>query len=44
MAFLAFTTGTKRLYIWSEDGASVCDLPFEPHEFKASTVIWAPDG
>jgi len=41
---LAFTTGTKMIYLWSDDGASVCDMPFDESEFRAQSLKWSPDG
>ena len=26
--YLVFSTGGTRVYFWSKDGASVCDVPF----------------
>jgi len=31
---LAFCTGSPRLFLWSFEGASICDIPLENHEFN----------
>lgn len=46
---LAFTTGTKMIYLWSDDGASVCDMPFgnfylDENDFSSHKLKWSPDG
>jgi WD40 repeat protein len=41
---LAFCTGTPRLFLWSIEGASICDIPLEDHEFNVQRVKWNPDG
>lgn len=39
---LATATGNSNLYLWSEEGSSVCDMPFE--DFCAFSVEWSSDG
>jgi WD40 repeat protein len=41
---LAFSTGTARLFLWSLDGASVCDVPADSAEFHLNKLNWSPDG
>lgn len=41
---LAFCTGGSRIYFWSFEGASVCDIPHENNDFKVFKIKWAPDG
>ena len=41
---LAFCTGTGRVFIWSAEGASVCEVPVEYKDFKANRVRWSGDG
>lgn len=40
--FLAFCTGNNRVYFWSEEGASVCDIC--DSSFIASKLLWSPNG
>mmetsp|Transcript_31906 Transcript_31906/g.5776 ORF Transcript_31906/g.5776 Transcript_31906/m.5776 type:complete len:107 (+) Transcript_31906:928-1248(+) len=42
--YLAFCTGNNRIYFWSLEGASVCDVPVDNDEFKVMKVKWAKDG
>jgi len=41
---LVIATNSPRIFIWSVNGASVCDIPLEGQEFKVSKVRWNPDG
>jgi WD40 repeat protein len=41
---LAFCTGTGRLFFWSPEGASVCEVPLESKDFKVSKFKWSDDG
>jgi WD40 repeat protein len=41
---LAFCTGTNRLFLWSAEGASVCEVPLESKDFKVTKIKWTPDG
>lgn len=41
---LAFCTGTGRLFFWSTEGASVCEVPLESKDFKVNKFKWSPDG
>lgn len=42
---LAFCTGEKRMYLWSEDGASVCDVPvYYKRDFCVNKLSWSKDG
>lgn len=41
---LAFCTGAGRIFIWSAEGASVCEVPLESKDFKVTKVKWTPDG
>lgn len=41
---LAFCTGTSRLYMWSLEGASVCDVPLESKDFHVNKIKWSADG
>lgn len=41
---LAFCTGTGRLFFWSTEGASVCEVPLESKDFKVNKFRWSPDG
>ena len=40
----AFCTGTPRFFLWSEQGASVCDVPFENTAMNVMKLKWSPDG
>lgn len=40
--FLAFCTGNNRVYFWSEEGASVCDIC--DTSFIAQKCVWSPNG
>ena len=41
---LAYCTGTGRIFIWSAEGASVCEVPLESKDFKVTRVKWSADG
>jgi hypothetical protein len=41
---LAFVTGGERIYLWSADGASVCDVPVESGEFGIRRIRWNAAG
>jgi len=41
---LAFSTGTGRIFLWSEEGASVCDIPIENRQFNVQKIQWNPEG
>ena len=44
----AIATGNNRLYLWSEDGASLCDLPFGKgyleREMAVGKLTWSRSG
>ena len=44
MMYLVCCTGTNRIFLWSPEGASVCDLPQENKDLKVMKIIWNPDG
>jgi len=41
-------TGNARIYLWSEEGALLCDLPFGmdylEKDFSVNGVSWSADG
>merc|ERR1712096_142211 len=39
---LSFTTNTGRMFLWSLEGASVCDIPNKG--FSANNIMWSSDG
>ena len=42
---LAFSTNNSKLFFWSPDGASVCDIPIDsPYKFSIAKIAWNPDG
>lgn len=41
---LVIATGSPRIFIWSINGASVCDIPLEGQDFNVTRVKWNPDG
>ena len=41
---LALCTGAPRLFLWSLEGASVCDVPLENKDFKVMKLKWSPSG
>ena len=41
---LAFCTGSGRLFLWSAQGASVCEVPLESKDFKVNKIKWSQDG
>jgi len=41
--YLVFCTGTNRIFFWSKQGASVCDIPFENKSFSVSKIDWSKD-
>lgn len=41
---LAICTGNGKIYFWSHDGASVCDLPYEGKIFNIQKIQWSSDG
>jgi hypothetical protein len=44
----AIATGNNRIYLWTEEGASLCDLPFgnfyTDRELSINKLTWSPDG
>ena len=41
---LAFCTGTGKLFLWSSQGASVCEIPLEIKDFRVNKIQWANNG
>ena len=41
---LVIATNNPRIFIWSVNGASVCDIPLEGEDFNVGKVKWNPDG
>lgn len=41
---LVIATNKPRIFIWSINGASVCDIPLERQDFNVNKVKWNPDG
>ena len=42
---IAFSTGTERIYLWSNEGASICDVPVEARKgFGVQKVRWNEQG
>jgi WD40 repeat protein len=41
--FLAFSTGTGRVFFWSREGASVCDIPYEGRAVTVQKIDWSQD-
>jgi WD40 repeat protein len=41
---IAFSTGTERIYLWSMDGASICDVPIDSDDFCVRKVRWNSKG
>jgi WD40 repeat protein len=41
-AYLAATTGNRRVYVWTAAGASIVHIPLSG--FAAGSLTWAPDG
>lgn len=41
---LVISTNKPRIFIWSVNGASVCDIPLEGQDFNVNKVKWNPDG
>ena len=41
---MAACTGTSRLFLWSFEGASVCDVPLENKDFKILKLKWSANG
>lgn len=41
---LAFSTSAARLFLWSLDGASVCDVPTDLSVFNVNKLGWSSDG
>jgi len=42
--YLLFCTGAPRVFFWSKEGASVCDIPFESKQFGVQKIEWNQDG
>lgn len=42
--YLVFCTGSPRVFFWSKEGASVCDIPFESKNFAVNKIDWSKDG
>eukprot|EP01017_Pseudomicrothorax_dubius_P017187 TRINITY_DN1948_c0_g1_i3.p1 TRINITY_DN1948_c0_g1~~TRINITY_DN1948_c0_g1_i3.p1 ORF type:complete len:296 (+),score=47.60 TRINITY_DN1948_c0_g1_i3:667-1554(+) len=40
---LAVAAGTTKLYFWSLEGASVCDVPYEGKSFCVNRLDWSTD-
>mmetsp|Transcript_1916 Transcript_1916/g.188 ORF Transcript_1916/g.188 Transcript_1916/m.188 type:complete len:88 (+) Transcript_1916:786-1049(+) len=41
---LAISTGKSKIFFFSPDGASVCDLPFEGGKpFNVNKLLWSED-
>lgn len=41
---LAICTGIGKIYFWSNEGASICDVPFEGRNFNVWTLDWSKNG
>ena len=41
---LNVSTGTGRLYLWTDRVASVCQVPVSKENFGVQTVRWNPNG
>jgi len=41
---LAICTGTGKIFFWSEEGASLCDVPYEGRNFNALNLTWSLNG
>jgi len=41
--FLAFCTGSGRVFFWSREGASVCDIPYEGRAITVQRIDWSRD-
>jgi WD40 repeat protein len=41
---LNISTGDGKIYIWSPQGASICEVPINKQNFNVNEINWNPNG
>ena len=41
---LAIAAGKNKVYFWSPQGCSVCDLPYEGRQLNVNKLDWSKNG